>query len=318
MKCRVCGNEKNNSLYSVKEMRMGLRTPFNYFECSECGCLQICEIPEDISKYYPSDYGPHNVNEGFANKLYDLLLVYIVFRNSVIGYLLYKFVNYNKNYVIFYEVLHTFKKRNLLKKESKILDVGCADGHFLSILKKGGCKNLTGIDLFIDEEKFKKDIALIKTSLDEYEPDLKFDFIFLNHSFEHMDDPVENLARLKELLEEDGFLFISIPVKSDLIWKDYGVNWLGVDAPRHIVLYTPEGFEILCEKVGLKIEEVIYDSKAASFFLSECFKRDIAIDEENDAYVLSKKEMDLLEVKASKRNQIKQGDRAIFILTRNK
>jgi hypothetical protein len=37
-------------------MQLGLREEFEYFECSKCGCLQIEEVPLDLSKYYPDNY----------------------------------------------------------------------------------------------------------------------------------------------------------------------------------------------------------------------------------------------------------------------
>lgn len=54
--CRICDNENLNQAYQLKEMMFGIRDEFTYFECSVCGCLQISEFPEDISKYYPQDY----------------------------------------------------------------------------------------------------------------------------------------------------------------------------------------------------------------------------------------------------------------------
>jgi hypothetical protein len=54
--CRICGNEDDNQAYQVKEKMFGFRDEFTYFECSICGCLQISEIPENISKYYPLNY----------------------------------------------------------------------------------------------------------------------------------------------------------------------------------------------------------------------------------------------------------------------
>ena len=34
-------------------MMFKLKGCFEYFECANCGCLQIKQIPADISKYYP-------------------------------------------------------------------------------------------------------------------------------------------------------------------------------------------------------------------------------------------------------------------------
>ena len=53
--CRICGGDIAET-YSVKEMMLGLREPFDYNLCGDCGCLQISEIPADMSIYYPGDY----------------------------------------------------------------------------------------------------------------------------------------------------------------------------------------------------------------------------------------------------------------------
>jgi hypothetical protein len=54
--CRICGNDKDNPSYIVREMFLGFRDKFEYFQCGQCGCLQIAEIPSDLSKYYSNDY----------------------------------------------------------------------------------------------------------------------------------------------------------------------------------------------------------------------------------------------------------------------
>ena len=54
--CRICGNEKRNTVYSVKEMEFGTKEEFAYFECAHCGCVQILEIPGNMGSYYPENY----------------------------------------------------------------------------------------------------------------------------------------------------------------------------------------------------------------------------------------------------------------------
>ena len=56
MKCKICENIQDNKPYQVREMMFGFRDVFSYFECSQCGCLQIDKIPTDMTKYYPSNY----------------------------------------------------------------------------------------------------------------------------------------------------------------------------------------------------------------------------------------------------------------------
>ena len=37
-------------------MMFGYRETFTYFQCNLCRCLQIAEMPQDMSRYYPQDY----------------------------------------------------------------------------------------------------------------------------------------------------------------------------------------------------------------------------------------------------------------------
>ena len=60
MKCSICKNTTNLKEYKVKEMMFGFREEFNYFECSKCKCIQISEIPDNMHKYYPSNYYSFN------------------------------------------------------------------------------------------------------------------------------------------------------------------------------------------------------------------------------------------------------------------
>ena len=62
--CRICGNKEGNVLYLAREMMFGLREEFTYFECAQCGCLQIAEFPADMSAYYPDDYYSFSAYDG--------------------------------------------------------------------------------------------------------------------------------------------------------------------------------------------------------------------------------------------------------------
>src|SRR5687767_10644147 len=54
--CRICGNQTGNRSHVAREMMFGYRDSFEYVECGECGCLQIREVPPDLSRYYPDEY----------------------------------------------------------------------------------------------------------------------------------------------------------------------------------------------------------------------------------------------------------------------
>ena len=54
--CKICGNSVGNTLYTVREMMFGTREEFEYLECAQCGCVQLWNVPADLSPYYPPDY----------------------------------------------------------------------------------------------------------------------------------------------------------------------------------------------------------------------------------------------------------------------
>lgn len=202
-------------------------------------------------------------------------------------------------------------------KDISILDIGCGLGQFLKNLKKIGYNNLKGIDLFIDEEKIPEDLDIVKAGLDEYKPDEKFDVITLNHSFEHMDNQIENLSHIKNLLSDNGLIFIRIPVKSDYIWKEYGIKWFQIDAPRHFILHTIKSFEILADKVGLKIKDIIFDSTHSQFTNSNKYKKGITLFEDKVSFEeVNENSLNYYRNKAKELNEKKEGDQAIFILSK--
>jgi len=54
--CRICGWTGEITALIIKEMHYGTKEAFEYFECGNCHCLQIAEIPQNLRDYYETDY----------------------------------------------------------------------------------------------------------------------------------------------------------------------------------------------------------------------------------------------------------------------
>ena len=296
-------------------MQIGLREEFEYMECGNCGCLQLVNVPSNMEKFYSFNYGPHQqkVNMNFLKifLLFEILKYYYT-NKSILGNIFSHWPTVVPD--IFGTVWKSYVDTGNINKNSSILDVGCGSGFFLLNLKKLGYNNLYGIDLFIDEEDIPYDLNIIQVALDDYKPNKKFDVITAHHSFEHMDKPFLNLECFKNLLKDEGLLFIRIPVKTDYIWNKYGVNWYQIDAPRHIYLYTVNSFKILATKCGFDIEDIIFDSTYAQFISSEQYVEDTSMDDDFYYYKLFDYNMKYFKNKTIKLNNSKQGDQAIFVL----
>ena len=309
MKCPICNNEKENKKYFVKEMQQGLREEFEYIECSNCGCLYIKEIPSNISKYYDINYAPHVHKNNAIDKIKEKIYALYLSNNKII-----KFIQ-GDNVTITTKFWNSLSSEGIINKNSSILDVGCGDGEFLTILKKGGFKDLTGVDLFIDETNMQKGIKIFQSSLENFHPKRKYDLIISNHAFEHMDHQLENLKCFENLVNDNGIIVIRIPVKTQPFWNKYSVNWYQLDAPRHFYLHTLKSFKILCDKTNLVIENIIFDSFEDAFLPCEKYSRDISTrDPEWDYFKLDEKTMEKFKYEVRNLNKNNEADQAIFVL----
>ncbi len=319
MRCRICENQTGNKEYKIREMLFGTKEEFLYFECSRCGCLQIAEMPEDMEKYYPSNYAPFRAGES-GNSIKQTLKIkrnrYALFHRGILGriiYLLYYNVPFNVDII---------KKLNI-NTDSKILDVGCGSGRFLLYpLSRIGCRNLLGVDPYIKADISNGSVKIIKKFIHDLPDNELFDVIVFSHSLEHIPDQRETLEKAGRLLSENGTCLVRIPLKSDFIWNRYGVHSVQIDAPRHFFIHTTNSFELLAEKAGLKIQDIEFDSTDFQFWGSEQYKRDIPYMADNSYFVnpkksiFSKREIKRYKKMATELNLRKQGDQAAFYLVK--
>lgn len=272
--CKICGNTHNNKIYKVKEMQLGLREYFDYLNCNNCGCMQLLNMPNYFSKYYPNNaYYSFTSLVKFRERpdfLRKIKADYLIHgKQQFLGRLLsfkYKKPEYY-NWMTIPQV----------QWENRILDVGCGNGNLLAQLLKIGFTNLIGVDPFIDEEKQLGKIKILKKDIYELEGD--YDYIMLNHSFEHMAEPLKVLLRLKELLLPGKHLLIRTPLMNMYGWKTFGANWFALDAPRHIFIHTIESIKILAEKAGFAVRKIVFDTDPIDIIMSEQYQKDIAMSE---------------------------------------
>ena len=315
MICKICNNSENNKEFKIREMMFGLRDKFTYFECPKCGCLQIVKIPENIEKYYPSNYYSFKNVDKSRNFLKQILKArrdkYTLFKKDFVGKIISrKYPN------TFFDMISRIE----INYNSKILDVGCGAGNFLYSLNKIGFRNLVGVDPYLRESTKEGDIVIYNKSIRKLPDNQKYDFIIFNHSFEHIFDQLETLIKVYKLLSEDGACLIRMPIKTEYIWNCYGINWVQIDAPRHFFLHTMKSFELLVKKLGLSIQDIVFDSTEFQFWGSEQYKRDISLNSENSYSINPKKsiftlnEIEKFKKIAKELNTKKQGDQAAFIL----
>ena len=317
MKCRICNNNQNNSKFQIREMMFGFNEVFDYFKCFDCGCLQISEIPKDVSKYYPEEYYSFKTVESYHGNTVKSYLKRKRYKHyigdiSIIGFVL--------NRTLGSPELEWIKHAKI-SETSTILDVGCGAGQLLLTLRAYGFKKLIGIDPYIGKELNYDGLKILKKTIDQV--DDQFDFIMLHHSLEHMDDQHKVIKKLNKILKPKGELLVRIPLVSSFAWDRYKENWVDLDAPRHFYLHTVKSFDLVAKNAGFFIDRMIFDSTDFQFWGSEQYQNNISLRDSNSyahnpkSSIFTKKQIKSYRKMASKLNEEKRGDQACFFLRKD-
>lgn len=249
--CRVCGATGEYPITEAKEWRQGLPDTFEYFKCEKCGCLQISEIPSDMSKYYEGYYASKGVKEKelFLISWYrSFCLRSLLKEGSLVGSILRKF-----SPMFFYWV-----KPGLFTRKSKILDLGCGSGRLLLKLKNSGFNNVEGAEPYIGHDlSYQNGLKIKKADVGDLTG--TYDLIMLHHVLEHMPDQNAAFESFKRILSADGTLLINIPMIDSYAWREFGSLCFQLeDAPRHFYLHSEQSLRLLADKYGFVIDDVRY------------------------------------------------------------
>lgn len=159
---------------------------------------------------------------------------------------------------------------NLVARESSVLDIGCNDGTLLKWLEEH--KHVRGRGIELSQQGvsacLSKGLAVIQGDANadlSYYPDQSVDYVILSQTLQALDNPSDVLKEMvrigrRAILSVPNFghwknrLYLALhgrmPVTRDLAYEWY-------DTPN-IHFCTILDFIVLCEKLGLTIEQQLY------------------------------------------------------------
>ena len=318
LQCRVCNFTAKQVVHVAREMMYGTRQPFDYFQCGRCGCLQIGTIPKNIGDFYRSDYYSlkqnhaafyKNRTKNFLNRLRDWATLFIAGGEHL------PFMVKVPHIAASYRALRRVPGLSL---STRILDVGCGSGQLLYRLRNAGFRHLTGIDPFLAEDRHvDAGLSILKRSLATVEGE--FDLILLNHSFEHVDDPLQTSREITKKLSDGGTALIRIPVADSAAWEEYNIDWFQLDAPRHLYLHTRASMKLVAQQANLQLFDLLYDSGPEQFVVSERYRRGLPMipDPENsglesEVFEVTPAQQRSYRKRAEQLNLGQRGDQASF------
>ncbi len=116
----------------------------------------------------------------------------------------------------------TFRYVFNLLSGKKVLDLGCRDGKYLSLLTPDSI----GLDLDFQALKFcrTRGLKVVRADLNEWNLPFRrstFDAVLLSHVLEHVEAPVQLLKKVNPLLRPEGLLVIGLPVEGGIVGLKY-------------------------------------------------------------------------------------------------
>lgn len=136
--------------------------------------------------------------------------------------------------------------------EGRLLDIGCGSGGYLAAASSLGWV-VSGLDpdpaAVAVARKSGAQVSHGGLPKMDY-PDETFDAVTLNHVIEHLHDPLASLKEIHRILKPGGRVWIATPNLDGRGHFEFGRNWMPLDPPRHLVLFTHESLAAACSAAG--------------------------------------------------------------------
>ena len=166
-------------------------------------------------------------------------------------------------------------------KNSRVLDLGCADGKIGHFMEKYFACEVTGVEMnpSLAQKAARRLTKIIIGDLEN--PQLqakileqgKFDVIFASAILEHLKHPQIALKQITKSLKKDGIIIISLPniafwaIRFDLLKGNFNYTKSGIMDKTHLKFFTVKtALRFLEKECNLKIKIIDYDLPEVPIF----------------------------------------------------
>jgi SAM-dependent methyltransferase len=152
------------------------------------------------------------------------------------------------------------------RRSSSVLDVGCGNGENLAMLSAWGFSRASGVEW--DERACEAARSLgfeVRAGSAEAIPyeDASQDFVFLRHVIEHVLDLDRALSEVRRVLRQGGLVTFLTPNAQSRMHARFGRAWRGLEAPRHLRIFTPPSLAAVVARAGLEVVRVGANDRSA-------------------------------------------------------
>jgi len=240
--CTLCGGTKFVPHFSCTESVSAEEKPllFRYVRCVSCRLVQINPqpVPAAVALRYGTNHGKDYLAYEKANEAAFLRLQELALNDSG-----------------FFELEQDILSAN--PQGSRVLDVGCAAGALLLMLKKRGWI-VRGVEISAPQATYCRERGLEVSSLPLEEnrfPDQCFDAILASHLIEHLNDPGSFVREARRILKPNGRLYVTTPNINGLQARLFGSAWRSAIFD-HLYLFSVKTLTLLLKNAGFTVERV--------------------------------------------------------------
>lgn len=234
--CPSCGGREAHFFIEAEDDLTGKPGRFRFVRCHECDLVYQRPriILEDIGAYYDTEYIAHRkkTDWGIFTPLYE-----------------WGMNGHDRRKV---ELVGRYVT---LREGVRVLDIGCAVGSFLQMMRKRHGARVTGVDFKdLSHHPLLEGVDFRHGTLPAIDfGEQRFDLITMWHFLEHDYDPLGTLQRAKKLLAPGGRIVIEVPRLDSQTFRMYHDRWPGLQAPQHTVVFDKQTLRTLCEKSGFRV-----------------------------------------------------------------
>jgi 2-polyprenyl-3-methyl-5-hydroxy-6-metoxy-1,4-benzoquinol methylase len=213
---------------------------FEYVRCARCRLVQINPqpVPAAVTLRYGKNHGGDYLAYEKANEAAFLRLQELALKDSG-----------------FFELEQDLLFAN--PRGPMLLDVGCAAGALLLMLKSRGWK-VRGVEISGPQAAYCRGRGLEVSSLPLEEscfPAQNFDAVLASHLIEHLNDPGNFVREAWRILKPDGRLYVTTPNINGLQARLFGSAWRSAIFD-HLYLFSVKTLTLLLEGAGFTVEKV--------------------------------------------------------------
>jgi 2-polyprenyl-3-methyl-5-hydroxy-6-metoxy-1,4-benzoquinol methylase len=262
-RCPICGAEGSRLYEGIADLMLGTPGRWRMVRCGsvDCGLLWLDPRPvlEDIDKLYQEGYFTHEAQDiqrgrsGLKDRVRRAIQQRLLGYSAEAGPWMRALATC-VSCVPWYRAAALRELFWLPASEvGTLLDIGCGNGQPMQRMVDAGW-NAIGIDADAQAVGAARSAGLdarqgaLKT---HRFPDQHFDVILMSHVIEHLPDPLDELTECRRILKPSGSIVIATPNALSFGHHLSGRYWPGLDAPRHLQIFTPKALNRLAAKSNL-------------------------------------------------------------------